>query len=115
MGCVGEPVGGAADVVAGQPARYVAAPASTAEVAAVLRAAAGLGLTVVARGSGSKLDWGGAPRSCDLIVDTRRLDRVLEHAAGDLVVRVQAGILLAELATVVSAARPRPPPDPATL
>jgi glycolate oxidase FAD binding subunit len=111
--CVAVTLAGPADVVAGQPARFVAAPASTAEVAAVLRAASGLGLTVVARGSGSKLDWGAAPPRCDLIVDTRRLDRVLEHAAGDLVVSVQAGILLADLATVVSAAGQRLALDPA--
>ena len=89
---------GPADVVADRPARYVAAPASTAEAAALLRAAAALGLTVVPRGSGSRLDWGAAPASCDLIVDTRRLDQVLEHAAGDLVVSVQAGVRLDDLA-----------------
>jgi glycolate oxidase FAD binding subunit len=103
---------GPADVVAGRPARYVAAPASTAEAAALLRAAAELGLTVVPRGSGSKLDWGAAPTSCDLIVDTRRLDQVIEHAAGDLVVSVQAGIPLDDLAKVLSAADQRLALDP---
>ncbi len=109
--CAGVTPAGPADVVAA-PARYVAATASTAEAAAVLRAAAGLGLTVVPRGSGSKLDWGATPASCDLILDTRRLDQVLEHAAGDLVVSVQAGILLADLAKVVSAAGQRLALDP---
>ena len=103
---------GPADSVSGRPARYVAAPASTGQAAAVLRAAAALGLTVVARGSGSKLNWGAAPASCDLIVDTRRLDQVLEHAPGDLVVSVQAGILLEDLATVVSMAGQRLALDP---
>ncbi|MGO8958525.1 MAG: FAD-binding oxidoreductase [Streptosporangiaceae bacterium] len=109
---------GPADVVGGRAARYVAAPASTAEAAAVLRAAAGLSLTVVARGAGTKLDWGAAPASCDLIIDTRLLDQVLEHAAGDLVVSVQAGILLADLAKVVSMAGQRlalDPPDGGTI
>ncbi len=38
--------------------------------------------------------WTGAPAAarCDLVVDTGRLDAVLEHAAGDQVVRVQAGV-----------------------
>jgi glycolate oxidase FAD binding subunit len=103
---------GPADVVADRPARYTAAPASTAEAAALLRAAAALGLTVVPRGSGSKLDWGAAPTSCDLIVDTRRLDQVLEHAAGDLVVSVQAGLLLTDLGKVLSAANQRLALDP---
>ncbi len=64
------------------------------------------------RGSGSKLDWGAAPTSCDLIVDTLRLDQVIEHAAGDLVVSVQAGMLLDDLAKVLSAADQRLALDP---
>jgi len=78
---------------AGWPkARFAAEPASTAEAAALLRAAAGLGLSVVPRGAGRRLSWGARPGSCDLIVGTARLDRILEHAAGDLVVSVQAGV-----------------------
>jgi glycolate oxidase FAD binding subunit len=114
--CVDVTAARATDIVGGCQARYVAAPASTAEAAAVLTAAAELGLTVLPRGTGSKLDWGAPPRSCDLIIDTRRLDRVLEHAAGDLVVRVQAGVRLAELATVLATAGQRlalEPPDAA--
>jgi glycolate oxidase FAD binding subunit len=101
-----------ADSVGGRPARYVAAPATTAEAAALLRAASGLGLTVVPRGSGSRLDWGVPPASCDLIVDTRRMDQVLEHAAGDLVVAMQAGIRLDELAKVLATAGQRLALDP---
>jgi len=97
----------AADAVGGRQARYVAAPASTAEAAALLRAASGLGLTVVPRGSGSRLDWGARPTGCDLIVDTRRMDQVVEHAAGDLVVTVQAGTGLHDLAKVLAAAGQR--------
>lgn len=96
---------GPADVIAGVPARYAAAPASTDEASALLRAAAGLGLTVVPRGSGRRQHWGDPPASCDLIVDTRRLDRVIEHAAGDLVVTVQAGVRLHDLAVLLEKAR----------
>ena len=116
--CAAVTAAGPADVVSGRPGRYVATPASTAEAAAVLRAAAGLGLTVVPRGSGTKLDWASAPSSCDLIIDTRRLDQVTEHAAGDLVVSVQAGIKLTDLAKVVSLAGQRlalDPPDGGTI
>ncbi len=66
-------------------------PASVEEASAVLRAAADHDLAVVPRGGGTKLAWGAPPRRCDLVIDTLRLDRVLEHAAGDLVARVQAG------------------------
>ncbi len=103
---------GDADDVAGVRAGYVAAPASTAEAAALLAAAARLGLAVVARGSGSRLHWGNPPARCDLVVDTRRLDRVLEHAAGDLVVQVQAGVALDDLAAVLATAGQRLALDP---
>jgi glycolate oxidase FAD binding subunit len=103
---------GPADAVAGLQARYVAAPASTAEAAAVLRAAASLRLTVVARGCGNRLDWAPAPASCDLIIDTGRLDKILEHTAGDLVVSVQAGVRLDDLAGMLAAAGQRLALDP---
>jgi glycolate oxidase FAD binding subunit len=103
--CADVRAAGPPDLIAGVPARYVAAPASTAEASALLRAAAALGLTVVPRGSGRRQHWGNPPASSDLIVDTRRLDRVIEHAAGDLVVTVQAGVRLADLEAVLGTAR----------
>ena len=89
------------DAVAGVTPRYAASPASVAEASAVLRVATDYDLTVVPRGSGSKLAWGAPPRRCDLVVDTLRLDQVLEHAAGDLVARVQAGVSMHRLAEVL--------------
>ncbi len=100
------------DAVGGRQVRYVAAPASTSEAAAVLRAAAELGLTVLPRGSGSRMHLGAAPSTCDLIVDTRRLNQVIEHAAGDLVVTAQAGVRLDDLAEVLAAADQRLALDP---
>jgi len=101
-----EPAGDG-DAVDGVPARFVAAPGSTAEAAAVVRVAAAEGLAVVARGAGTKLGWGTPPRRLDLIVDTRRLDRIVEHAAGDLVVVAQAGVPLAELGERLAGDRQR--------
>jgi glycolate oxidase FAD binding subunit len=108
------------DAVAGVVPRFVASPADVAEVAATMGAAASLGMTAVPRGAGTRLAWGVPPTSCDLVVDTLRLNRVLEHAAGDLVVRVQAGVGLDRLAAVLAGAGQRlaldPPPShgPAT-
>lgn len=96
--CAAVRPGGPADVVHGVVPAAVAAPATVAEASDLLRAASGLGLAVLPRGTGTKLGWGVPPRRCDLIVDTTGLARVLEHAAGDLVLRVQAGLELARLA-----------------
>jgi glycolate oxidase FAD binding subunit len=96
--------------------RYVAAPASTAEASAVLRAAAELGLAVLPRGAGTRIGWGAAPASCDLVVDMTRMNQLLEHAAGDLVATVQAGTSLAEVGRALGRAGQRlalDPPAPA--
>ena len=95
---------GPRDAVAGVVPGWVAAPAGTDEASALLAAAAEHGLAVVPRGSGTRIGWGAPPRRCDLIIDTQRLNQVIEHAAGDLVVRVQAGVTLGQLAGVLGAA-----------
>jgi glycolate oxidase FAD binding subunit len=83
--------GEAADEIDGIVPTFVASPGSTSEAASLLQAAAALDLAVVVRGSGSRLGWGAAVTRCDLLVDTLRMDAVVEHAAGDLVAKVQAG------------------------
>jgi glycolate oxidase FAD binding subunit len=85
----------------------VAHPTSTAEVAEVLRDAASRGLTVVARGRGTKMSWGLPPTSADLVVDLSGLDRVLDHQAGDLIVDTQAGARLSDVQDVVGKERQR--------
>ncbi len=96
--------GSADDAVAGVIPSFVAAPASTEEVSALVRAAASAGLAVVPRGAGTGLSWGSPPSRCDLVVDLRAMNQVLEHASGDLVARVQAGTTIAELASVLAQA-----------
>ena len=102
--CASARSAGADDAVAGVAPRYAASPASVEEASALLRAAAAHDLAVVPKGSGSKLAWGAAPARCDLVVDTLGMTGVLEHAAGDLVARVQAGVPLTRLAEVLAAA-----------
>ena len=92
---------GEGDEVDGVRPGLVARPADTAQVAEVMRAAAAHGLSVVPRGRGTKLSWGTAPRSADVLLDVSGLDRVLEHAAGDLIVATQAGARLADVQEVV--------------
>ncbi|MGA5304225.1 FAD-binding oxidoreductase [Nucisporomicrobium flavum] len=72
---------GPSDTVAGRLASFVAAPATAAAVADTMRLAAERGLAVIARGSGSKLDWGTPPPGVDLLLDTGRLDGIWHHDA----------------------------------
>ena len=87
----------AADTVDGVAALHYARPTSVDEVADTLRRAAGHGWSVVPRGAGTKLTWGAPPTSADLILDMSGLNRVIEHEAGDLVVVVEAGVVLDDL------------------
>ena len=77
-------------------------PTTVDEVAAVLRDPdAGV---VCVRGGGTKRRWGAPPSACDVILETGRLDRVVDHAAGDMVVEVEAGVRLDRLAQVLAGA-----------
>ena len=97
--------GGPRDAVAGLTPAWVASPEDTGEASALLAAATEHGLAVVPRGSGTRVSWGVPPSRLDLVIDTLRLDQVLEHAAGDLVVRAQAGVTMTHLAQVLATAR----------
>jgi glycolate oxidase FAD binding subunit len=90
--------------VDGVPVARVARPGSVGEASQVLAAAAADGLAVVFAGGASKLGLGNPPERVDLLVSSERLDRVLEHAAGDLVVRAQAGVRLADLQAALAPA-----------
>src|SRR5262245_14922840 len=103
---------GEQDLVCGQPARFVAEPASTEEAAALLRAAAALDLSAVRSATATRLTWASPLRTCDLIISTTRLGNILEHAAGDLVVTVQAGVRLNVLQKQLAAEGQRLALDP---
>jgi glycolate oxidase FAD binding subunit len=75
----------------------VDAPASVEEASALLRRASAEGWKVAPRGQGTKAGWGNAGDPVDLVVETRALDALVEHAAGDLVVTCQAGLRLDDL------------------
>ena len=79
-------------------------PETYAEAAAVMREAADAGRLVRPRGGGTKWDWGGAGADADVVLSTGRLNRVVEHNAGDLTAVLQAGVRLADAQEVFAAA-----------
>lgn len=72
-------------------------PESSEQISDILKLASSVGAKVGARGSGTKLGWGAPPERVDLLMSTARLDRVVEHSAGDLVVTSEAGVRLSTL------------------
>jgi glycolate oxidase FAD binding subunit len=95
---------GTADAVDGVVPEVIIEPATVAEASEALREATAQGRRVVCRGGGSKLGWGNPPAGAQVLVDTVRLDRVLEHAEGDLIVRAEAGVRLDALQKALSKA-----------
>jgi glycolate oxidase FAD binding subunit len=101
-----------ADAVLGVQPSWVASPASTQEAAALMRVAADHDLAVLPRGAGTKVAWGNPPERCDVVLDTRRLDTLVEHAAGDLIVVAGAGRTLEQVQQDVGSSTQRLGIDP---
>jgi glycolate oxidase FAD binding subunit len=89
--------GGPGDAVLGFVPAVVARPAGVEQLSRLLAWANGERLAVLPRGSGTKMDRGGVPRACDVLLDMGGMAGVVEHAAGDLTVTVRAGTRLADL------------------
>ncbi len=68
-------------------------------------------------GQGTKLTWGNAAAPPDLWLSTSHLDRLIDHAAGDLTITAQAGMPLATLQGILAQQNqflPLDPPSAAT-
>jgi glycolate oxidase FAD binding subunit len=90
-------------------------PGTPAELATVVAWAAQNHWSILPCGAGSKLTWGGLIRQpADqqatqksaplLVVSTQRMNRLIDHAIGDLTVTVEAGMPIAELQKTLAAA-----------
>lgn len=84
-----------ADAIDGIEPAGVIAPGTAQEVAQVLHYCSSSGLAVVPRGGGTKLGFGNRPQKVDFVVSTERLNRVIEHAWGDMTATVEAGCKIA--------------------
>lgn len=72
-------------------------PHTRTELAAIVAQADQHQWRLLICGQGSKLHWGGLMEQIDLLVSTQDLNRVIDHAAGDLTVTAEAGVTLATL------------------
>jgi glycolate oxidase FAD binding subunit len=91
-----------ADEVDGVGPTRIVEPGTAEELAKILACANRAAVAVIPRGGGTKLDWGNPPKRADLILSTARLDKVLEHAWGDMTATVQAGCTVAAFQRVLA-------------
>ena len=106
---------GPRDAIVGvQPTRAVE-PASVDEAAEAMQALARVRLAVAFVGGGTELELGAAPSRLDVVLRTRRLARIREHAPSDQIVAVEAGMTIAALQRALAPHGQRlalDPPDP---
>src|SRR6266496_4099208 len=77
--------------------RLAVIPETVEQVSQIVALANEQGLTLITRGGGSRLNLGGIPERFDILLETTKLTRLLEHEAPDLTCHVEAGITLAAL------------------
>jgi glycolate oxidase FAD binding subunit len=87
-------------------------PSTAREVAAAMKRASDEGLSTVIRGAGTKMDWGRPAARIDLMLDMRRLNRVLAHQHGDLTATIEAGTTLRDVNDALSRLGQGLPLDP---
>jgi glycolate oxidase FAD binding subunit len=87
-------------------------PRSAVELAAVMSLAHRHRWRVLIAGQATKLSWGALGRDIDLVVGTRKLDRLIDHAVGDMTVTVEAGMRFADLQMLLAKHRQWLPLDP---
>ena len=80
-----------AEAVEGVVPQIIVEPPTAEAVGAILGWASREKLSVLVRGAGTKLGWGAAPRSIDILISTARLSAVIAHRHGYLTATVQAG------------------------
>jgi len=80
--------------VDGRRPSAVVFPGTIEEIAAILRVAQAQELAVVPIGSGRRLSLGNLPDRVDIVLSTRRMNRVVEYEPADLTASIEAGCSL---------------------
>lgn len=95
------------------PPSYLIYPQTQDALAQVVEYANRLQWPILPCGNGSKLNWGGLVKNPQLVISTQRLNRIIDHAVGDLTVTVEAGVTLQQLQTILQPHSQFLPLDPA--
>ncbi len=82
-------------------------PDSIGALQDAVRARSASGQAMFAQGGRTSLDYGGIPRCAGAIIDTRKLNRVIEYPAADMTITVETGMTLAAIAKVLDAENQR--------
>lgn len=98
-----------------QPPDAVVLPASTGEVARVLSYAYEHNIPVTPRGAGSGLSGGATPVKGGIVIDTKRLNRIVEIDRANMTASVEGGVVLQNFHRAVEKRGLFYPPDPQSM
>ncbi len=91
---------------------YLTLPDTALELSAVMSLAHQHRWRVLVAGQATKLDWGALGRDVELVISTQKLNRLVDHAVGDMTVTVEAGMRFANLQSLLAKHRQWLPLDP---
>jgi len=94
--------------------RWVVAPACEKDLVTSVQAAVNERRTIICTGGRTSVCVGNPPRSFDLALDTRKLDRIVERRSEDMTMTVQAGMTVQSLAAELAVSGQRIAWDPDT-
>jgi glycolate oxidase subunit GlcD len=94
--------------------RAVVLPATTEEVAAVVKWCVATGTPFVPRGAGTGLSGGALPCAPGIVIETARMRKILEVNGRDRYARVQCGVINADLSAAVKPLGLHYAPDPSS-
>jgi len=96
-----------------QPPSYFISPHNEIALGEILQYAHQHNYSLLSCGKGSKLNWGGLlKKPVEIVVSTQHLNRIIEYAAEDLTVTVEAGVKLADLQQTLQQTNQFLPLDP---
>ena len=93
----------------------VAVPSSTADVSKIIRFARGNKIPVVPRGAGSGLAGGCTPVCGGIVIDMKRMNRIIEIDRRNMTASVEAGVVLDRFNRELRRQRLFYPPDPQSM
>ena len=99
----------------GRAADAVVTPASTAEVAAVVRLCYAHDVPFVPRGSGTGYTGGAVPLHGGVVISLERMNRIIEIDEANLLAVVEPNVITGDLQAAVESVGLFYPPDPASL
>lgn len=99
----------------GQSADAVVFPATTEEVAAIVRLCAEYRIPIVPRGAGTGYTGGAVPTQGGVVLSLERMNRILEIDEANLIAIVEPNVITGDLQDAVEKLGLFYPPDPASL